>query len=116
MKIILERHAFAPEMNKAHILRRVRGNGWQTAGTISAPGCTSIADVRRAKFAPCGSFRRCAVIRSVYSQPQHLWLNKSRGGIVANYTEALTYARKVREGQLPDCGATVTIKTFFVGV
>lgn len=115
MEIILERHAFAPEMNKAHILRRVRGNVWQTAGTISAPGCTSIADVRRAKFAPNGSFRRCAVIRSVYAQPQHLWLNKSRGGIVANYTEALTCVRKVRAGQLPDCGAAVTIRTFFVG-
>lgn len=48
MKIALERHAYAPELNRALILNR---NG-DCVATLPAPGCASIRDARRALFAP----------------------------------------------------------------
>lgn len=47
MKIALERHSYAPELNRAHIIRR-----GHIAATIAAPGCQSIREARARLFAP----------------------------------------------------------------
>jgi hypothetical protein len=47
MKIALERHAYSPEMNRAHILRR-----GQIVASMPAPACQSIREARQRLFAP----------------------------------------------------------------
>ena len=47
MKIIHERHAYAPELNKAHIV-----NDNRVICALPAPGCTTIREARAKLFAP----------------------------------------------------------------
>lgn len=46
MKIGLERHLYAPELNRALVMNRAG----DVVATLPAPGCTSIRDARRALF------------------------------------------------------------------
>jgi hypothetical protein len=56
MKLALERHAYAPELNKAHLLHRGR-----IVASLPAPGCDSIKAARAALFAPAHKGRKVSV-------------------------------------------------------
>lgn len=60
MKIILETHLFAPELNKAYI--------GEALTMFKVPGCSSIADVRKALFQPIRRKGRYAVMSVVYPE------------------------------------------------
>ena len=47
MKLALERHAYAPELNRAHVIRHGR-----TVAKLPAPGCATIREARAALFQP----------------------------------------------------------------
>jgi hypothetical protein len=75
MKIALERHAYAPELNKAFIFHKGR-----RVATLPAAGLTTIRDVRKAYFAPRPAFRHA----HVFSERSAPWqgLNRDRAGRV----------------------------------
>ena len=56
MKLILERHRYAPELNRCHVLNRGR-----VAAILPAPGCTTIAEARRTLFRPVKPVRLVVV-------------------------------------------------------
>lgn len=45
MRLVLERHAYAPELNRAHVMRKGR-----IVADFPAPGARSIAEARRQLF------------------------------------------------------------------
>jgi len=57
MKIILERHTYAPELNTAYV--------GPTHSAIRVSGLTTIGEVRRALFAPLKYRGRHVVIKSI---------------------------------------------------
>ena len=71
MKIILERHAYAPELNKAYIGPR--------KSELKVPSCTSIKEVRQRYFAPLKYTGRHVTLQSVYPEDS-AWLNRTRQG------------------------------------
>ncbi len=90
-KYMLERHAYAPEMNQLHVLHRgVR------KGSIPVPGCDSVATARRF----CGLrpvfFIRRASVSTEYPAP-HAWLNRVvRYGTTRRITDLKPVLRAVR--------------------
>lgn len=95
MRIILERHAYAPELNAAYVgPARVR---------IPAPGCKSIADVRRSLFAPLRYRGRYVTLRAV-NAPEHASYNRTRTGF-CNDMRSLAGALRVFRNyhNLPGC-------------
>jgi len=93
MKIILERIACAPELNRAHIRPR-RGAPWHT---VRAPGCMSIREARAYLFAPVVP-GIVATVRTEYP-PEWARLNRTYSGRVPSRAAALQFAReKVRPG------------------
>lgn len=71
MKIGLERHAYAPELNKAIILNK-RGD---MVATMPAPGCTTIAQARAHCF-PRYEARRI-VTASYVRDGEFAWSNRT---------------------------------------
>lgn len=65
MKIALERHAYAPELNRAHVIR-----GGRIVASLPAPGCVSIREAR-AKLFPVGKAGRLIVARYERAAPWH---------------------------------------------
>jgi len=105
MKIILERHAYAPELNKAYI-----GPG---RVPMPAPGCTNIAQVRKIYFSPLKYKGRFVVLRSE-NAPGHEAYNRTQSGFcndLRSLKGALTVFRKYHN--LPDCKHIV--KTQVIG-
>ena len=89
--IVLERHAYAPEMNTAHIYRR----GVRVA-SLRAPGATSIRAARRTLFAQARPGLRVA-IWSRYDEPRWRWLDALKAeGRTASRLEAWRLARQFR--------------------
>lgn len=108
---ILERHRYAPELNRLH----VRG------AVLRAPGAQSIRDARALLFRPVAP-GIWAEIRKTYPAP---WSSLSRtyAGRVATRADAIAFARRIRDqnrgGPLLD-GSTlpapaVTVRTRLVG-
>lgn len=52
MRIVLERHAYAPELNRAHIWHKGR-----KTGELATPGARTIAEARAALFRPAEAVR-----------------------------------------------------------
>lgn len=71
-KLILERHAFAPELNQAHILNRGR-----IVAALPAPDCRTIAEARRALF-PRYVARRYVRAESYRAAPEWAGHNRAR--------------------------------------
>lgn len=63
MKLILERHAYAPELNRAHIVRRGR-----IVRSLPVPGAQSIKEARKALF-PRADPRRFVEAESYRAAP-----------------------------------------------
>lgn len=105
MKIILERHAYAPELNKAYI--------GPTHTMIPAPGCTSIAHVRERLFSPLKYRGRFVTLQSI-NTPERASYNRTRQGF-CNDLQSLAGAIRVFRGyhNLPDCKHIV--KTELIG-
>lgn len=59
VKFALERHLYAPELNRVHI--------GPTA--LPAPGCRTIAEARKKLFAPLARKGRYTAIKAVYPEP-----------------------------------------------
>ena len=86
MKIVLERHAFAPELNKAHIYHR----GKRIALLPAKSACT-IKQARAALFAPVTP---CivATVTKEYQAPYE-YLNRTWRGVVKTRAEATSFMR-----------------------
>ena len=90
MKLILERHAYAPELNLAHILRKGR-----IVASRKAPNCTTIRQCRKllyARLAPA----IVATVTSEYSEREFHWLNRTFRGCVKSRIEAFEFAKTCR--------------------
>ena len=87
-RLILERHANAPELNRAHVL----APSGRIAAVLSCPGCLTIRAARRALFPrPVPGVR--AVVSFTRPAP---WggLNRAYGpGLVPCRADALAFAR-----------------------
>lgn len=83
MRIYLEKHTYAPELNRAY-LRGVR---------ISAPGCLTIGDVRKL-FEPVRKGIYC-IVTSTY-EGKYSKLNRKYSGYVNSRKEGLEFGRILR--------------------
>lgn len=83
--VIIERHQYAPELNKAHVKTR--------AGFVEvpAPGITSVKEFR-AKRQPTRPVIH-AIVETVYDGALS-WLNRKWAGKVESRAQALTFARE----------------------
>lgn len=71
MQIILERHAYAPELNKAYI--------GKSRVCVPAPGCKTIREVRKALFTPL-QYKGRFVILSAVNTPDKSSYDRKRSG------------------------------------
>lgn len=90
-KIILERHAYAPELNKAHIVRQGR-----IVATLPAPRAETIAGARNQLFGRNDFGPIMATVKKIYPAP---WERLSRTwcGAVPSRLYALKFMRAKRE-------------------
>lgn len=92
MKMLLETHKYAPEMNRLYFLRRGR-----IVASMRAPGCHTIQQFRARYFrrAPAGLF---ALIDSVYVEPEFAWLNRHVAhGRCDSRVAALRFSRRFQQ-------------------
>ena len=107
MKLILERHRYAPELNSAHILR-----GGRVVAELPAPGCTSIREARAKLFPRIKEPFRAADYASHYPEPLK-WLERQYRGRVPSYENALNFLRTQRAKLTPEGSAT--LRTRLIG-
>ncbi len=102
MRIILERHAYAPELNTAYV--------GPTRTAIRAPGCTSIAQVRAKLFTPLKYKGRFVILRAV-NVPEHSSCNRTISGYCITL-ESLAGALRVfrKRHNLPGCEHRIETK------
>lgn len=117
MKIVIENHAYAPELNRAWLQAKgdyVKGvTLLNPAQRISVPGCTTTKEVREKHFAPLKRKGHWLVVRATYPEP-HKNLNRAYCGMVhslAQVREVLDERRRYHN--VP--GAVVTAKLELVG-
>ena len=105
MQIILERHAYAPELNKAYI--------GKNRVCVPAPGCKSIAEVRKALFTPL-KYKGRFVILSAVNTPDKSSYDSERSGFCQDM-RSLSGAIRVFKNyhNLPGCKHVV--KTQLIG-
>lgn len=99
MKIILEIHHYAPELNKAYV--------GPTKTRIPAPGCKTIAEVRARLFAPLKTTGRYVVLKAT-NPPQYRNHDRTRQGF-ANDMRSLAGALRAMRNyhNLPGCTVAV---------
>lgn len=85
----LERHNYAPEMNKLIVLHK-----GAVKGRIPAPGCLTISEAKRRNGIYPVRAVRFAVLRTEYPEP-YAWLNKVVRRGVLNSTSGLKPALQV---------------------
>lgn len=107
MKLILERHRYAPELNSAHILRHGK-----VVAELPAPGCTSIREARAKLFPRIETPMRVGYYQSRYPEPMK-WLERAYAGRIANYAAGLAFLRTQRAKLTPEGRAT--LKTRLIG-
>jgi hypothetical protein len=108
MKLAIEVHKYAPELNKAFFLN----NRGEIVACRPAPGIVSIRQFRD-KFKPAKPVR-CAWVAHSYSDRSLQWLDRVRSGVVQSYADALRVKRDVQAKVLPDAQVAVTCKTRLV--
>ncbi|CAB5514245.1 hypothetical protein LMG26857_03303 [Achromobacter anxifer] len=106
MKIILERHTYAPELNCAYV--------GPTRTKVKAPGCTSIRQVREKLFSPLKYTGRHVVLSTHYPGDK-AWLNRQHSGFCQDMRSLAGALVGVRNRLAPGFGATVKIKTRLLG-
>jgi hypothetical protein len=106
MKIVLERHAYAPELNCAYLGK---------AGTrIPAPGCTSIKDVRTQLFRPLAARGRHVTLSTHYPAT-HAWLNRRHSGMCNDLALIVSSIKQLRDRLAPGLGAFVKVNVRMLG-
>lgn len=92
-RLALERHAFAPELNRAHVF----GPSGRVVAVLPCPGCQSIKAARAALFRPVVP-GLSATVRVERPAP---WagLNRVYGGRVQTRADALRFARNLAAGR-----------------
>ena len=104
----LERHLYAPELNKLHLTRK---DG--STFTFDAPGITSMRAFREQKLRPQLP-TICAVLTCTYHDPQHQWLNARVWGSVTHRKDVLKHLKKMRERH--NAGPRdIKCRTFLIG-
>ena len=91
-KFYLERHQYAPELNK------IRFEGLKT--TIPCPGCTTTRAARAYAFSQHKP-KRFASIGTRYHHPNYQWLNRTFTGVVESYSEIARWLHKLRAEMIP---------------
>lgn len=112
MKIVIERHAHAPELNKAWLRAKVTQplSPW---GCIRVPGCTTTKEVREKHFAPLRRKGHFVTITATYPD-KHKNLNRVYRGMVRNLAQVREVLdERRRYHNVP--GAVVTAKLELVG-
>lgn len=105
MKIVLERHRYAPELNAAYVgPNQVR---------IAAPGCTTIKEVREKLFSPVKQ-GRYAKIKVTYPGT-FAWLGRQNAGYIQNYLELKEALRVVKARLAVDHNPQVVVTTRLIG-
>jgi len=89
-KIILERHKYAPELNKAHIVRAGR-----IVATLATPRAETIGGARHQLFPWAGAGSIVATVTRAYPAPWE-WLSKTWHGRVPSRREALAFMQAER--------------------
>lgn len=105
MKIVIERHTYAPELNKVHFIK----NNGVVVGTLPAPGITTTHEWRAAN-APAEPFIHVK-LRTVYPDPKQKWLERTIGGSVQTRSSALWHKRELEKRLVPNVGARVEVRT-----
>lgn len=102
MRIILERHAYAPELNKAYI--------GKSRVCVPAPGCKTIREVRNALFAPLQYKGRFVILSAVNTHDKSNY-DRKRSGFCQD-VRALSGAIQVFKNyhNLPGCKHVVKTK------
>ena len=106
--LALERHAFAPELNRAFIIHKGR-----VVAVRPVPGAKSIREARAALWPRIPEPVRVAVYVSRYADPARKWLERTYQGRVASYAAALAFKRQ--QAAKLTTGGTATIRTRLVG-
>lgn len=94
MKIAIEVHNYAPELNKVHFLDK-QGN---QISYVSAPGITSIRAARENMFNPVKP-GKVARVTATYADPQYSWLDSVRCGRFNSYAELSIFLKQFKAGK-----------------
>ena len=102
-KFTLERHAYAPELNKI-----IFDNG----PTMAAPYMTEISDVKRRYFAPMKPGRYCSID---YINAQYPSLNRNYCGYTENNYSGIKLMRGVLKRRHNMPGGEIKISIKYIG-
>lgn len=94
MKIAIEVHHYAPELNKVF----VTDNKGNHKATIPAPGVTSIRAAREKFFQPVKP-GKVARLTATYRDPQYSWLDSNRAGRFNNYADLMQVLKQFKAGK-----------------
>lgn len=81
MKIKIESHKYAPELNRVYLT----GKNSSNAVILRAPSVTSIKEARAALFPRALRFRRVVTVEAYYNDPRFAGLNRRYSGTVDSY-------------------------------
>lgn len=117
MKMIIETHAHAPELNKILFVKH-----GETVAVKKAPGVTTIKEARAVYFQKVTP-GRVATVSSAHDYPNYMWLNRQAQGRISSYTELLKFVARFRDrhagGKLLDGTMLphpkITVKTKMIG-
>lgn len=95
MKTVFERHTYAPEMNKIHVLR---GGKWYTLSAFKNNNrlkgtALNLAEYRDSCRLPKGNYAR---IKVKYTNPENSGLNRTYSGKVKSQASLLEFYKKVK--------------------
>jgi len=103
-KFKLERHEYAPELNKIH---------FEGGAVMPAPGIRTIQDARRKYFAPLKKRGKYAVIE--YRNDEHPCLNQTYRGFCGNGYRSIRAVLKHAQKRHNVPGGTFDISIKYVG-
>ncbi|URC22799.1 hypothetical protein KASHIRA_02250 [Serratia phage vB_SmaM-Kashira] len=117
MKMVIEIHAYAPELNKILFVKH-----GETVAKKAAPGIESIRAARAVYFQPITP-GRVATVSSSHGDPKYAGLNRSARGRISSYTELLNFVDRFRQrhagGELLDGSILphpkISVKTKMIG-
>lgn len=111
MKYLVEHHAYAPELNK--LFRLVGDNAVLIARAGSSVGVQAFSSLKefREKNRRSVPYVR-ATVSTHYTNPEYKSLERTYSGRVDKRADALTFARRVKQGLCT--GGTVSVRTRLV--
>jgi hypothetical protein len=104
----LERHLYAPELNKVHLTRKDGSHH-----TFDAPGIRSLADFREKYRKPLKP-TICATLKCTYHSPEQSWLNSNLAGTVVHRRDVLRVLKNMQNYH--NAGPRdIKVRTFLIG-